>query len=185
MTRVFGFCRLELRCSGVVLALLLSVFSAAVSASSDYALSSGDTISIHVYGEEDLTLETRLGESGVINYPYLGSIKIKGLTVSQLEQRLIGGLKGDYLINPSVHVSILEYRPFYIYGEVKNPGGYPYQPGLTLERAVALAGGLTERASQDKMTVTRMAGGRESKFKANMSTSIKPDDSILIKDSFF
>ena len=182
MTRTCSWRLCACLCSALF-ALLLSLPVAA--AAGDYQLSSGDTISIHVYGEDDLTLQTRLGESGVINYPYLGVIKVKGMTVAQLENRIVGGLKGDYLINPSVHVSIIEYRPFYIYGEVKAPGGYPYQPGLTVERAVALAGGLTERASTRDMTINRVVGGSERSIKVSMSTSVYPDDSILIKDSFF
>ncbi|TKB48198.1 polysaccharide export protein [Ferrimonas sediminicola] len=174
------------QCASLCSVLLLLVLCLPVAAATgDYRLSSGDTISIHVYGEDDLTLQTRLGESGVINYPYLGVIKVKGLTVAELESRIVSGLKGDYLINPSVHISITEYRPFYIYGEVKAPGGYPYQPGLTVERAVALAGGLTERASIKDMTINRILSGQEKSIRVSMSTSVYPDDSILIKDSFF
>lgn len=101
---------------------------------SQYTLGSGDTVSITVYGQEDLSLETRLTDIGVINYPYLGEISVLGMTVSGLESFIYEGLKGDYLINPSVSVSIIEYRPFFINGEVKDPGGYPYQPGLTVDK---------------------------------------------------
>ncbi|WP_028111737.1 polysaccharide biosynthesis/export family protein [Ferrimonas kyonanensis] len=181
MTKTCSWYRCASLYRGLLLVIGLLCATQAVAASSDYRLSSGDMISIHVYGEEDLTLETRLGESGVINYPYLGMIRVKGLSVAELERKLVTGLKGDYLINPSVHVSILEYRPFYIYGEVNKPGGYPYQPGLTVERAVALAGGLTERASKSDMTINRNA----STLKVTMSSTVYPDDSILIKDSFF
>ncbi|WP_298445064.1 polysaccharide biosynthesis/export family protein [uncultured Ferrimonas sp.] len=151
----------------------------------NYQLSAGDMISIHVYGEDDLTLQTRLGESGMINYPYLGLLTAKGMTVSGLEQRISDGLRGDYLINPSVHVSVTEYRPFYIYGEVNKPGGYPYQPGLTIERAVALAGGLTERASTNGIVVNRLVSGKKTTLTVRLSASVYPDDSIVIKESFF
>lgn len=167
------------------LALSCLFISPLLSANANYQLSAGDVIAIHVYGEEDLTLETRLGESGMINYPYLGLLKAKGLSVAQLEQHLIRGLKGDYLINPSVHVSVTEYRPFYIYGEVNQPGGYPYQPGLTIERAVALAGGLTERASTNGITVNRTVGQQKTTLKVRLNASVYPDDSIVIKESFF
>ncbi|MBW8191447.1 polysaccharide export protein [Neiella marina] len=167
--------------------MLLSVASLHSIASTDdeYLLGSGDVISIHVYGEDDLSLETRLGEGGEITYPYLGQIMVKGMNVAQLEMILTSGLKGDYLINPSVHVSVLEYRPFFIYGEVKHPGGYPYQTGLTIERAVALAGGLTERASESSITVNRTLNQKKTTVKVAMETMVFPDDSILIKDSFF
>lgn len=151
----------------------------------DYLLGSGDVLRIHVYGENDLSLDTKLGEGGEITYPYLGQIMVKGMTVAQLEQVLTQGLKGDYLINPSVHVSVLEYRPFYIYGEVKNPGGYPYQTNLTIERAVAIAGGLTERASKNSITVNRLLNRQKSTIQVAMETEVYPDDSIFVKDSFF
>lgn len=167
------------------LCLIAIIPHGVMAASSNYKLGSGDLISINVYGEDDLTIQTRLGESGVINYPYLGLVRVKGLSVAELETRLVKGLKGDYLLQPSVHVSVLEYRPFYIYGEVNRPGGYPFQPGLTVERAVALAGGLTERASKRKMTINRTISGREKAIAVKMATSVQPDDSIFIKDSFF
>ncbi|WP_051202097.1 polysaccharide biosynthesis/export family protein [Ferrimonas senticii] len=161
------------------------LWSAPLLANANYRLNAGDLIAIHVYGEDDLTLETRLGESGMINYPYLGLLNAKGMTVAELERAVTNGLRGDYLINPSVHVSVTEYRPFYIYGEVNQPGGYPYQPGLTVERAVALAGGLTERASTSSITVNRMVAGRKDTLSVRLSASVYPDDSIVIKESFF
>ena len=102
---------------------------------SQYQLGSGDKINISVFGENDLSLEVRLPDVGTINYPFLGEVKLVGLTAAEVEQLIYTGLKGDYLINPSVSVTITEYRPFFIDGEVKRPGGYPYQPGLTVNKA--------------------------------------------------
>ena len=102
-----------------------------------------------------------------------------------LEQLLVSKLKGDYLINPRVSVSVLEYRSFYISGEVKTPGGYPFQPGLTLRRAVALAGGFTERASENKITIVRDANPEQGKEKANLDAVIKPGDTITVAEGFF
>ena len=101
---------------------------------SQYQLGSGDKINISVFGENDLSLEVRLPDVGTINYPFLGEVKLVGLTAAEVEQLIYTGLKGDYLINPSVSVTITEYRPFFIDGEVKRPGGYPYQPGLTVNK---------------------------------------------------
>ncbi len=78
------------------------------------------------------------------------TIKVTGMTIKQVEQHVYQGLKGDYFVEPNVFVGIVQYRPFYIHGEVKKPGGYPYQPGMTVNQAIALAGGLTERASREK-----------------------------------
>ncbi|WP_246019465.1 polysaccharide biosynthesis/export family protein [Corallincola spongiicola] len=170
--------------------MVLSMFSVVsnVLANSDpsgYRLGAGDEIRIHVFGEDDLSVETTLGKSGVVTYPYLGELKAVGKTTAELQAFITAGLKGDYLINPSVLVSITTYRPFYIYGEVKRPGGYPYQPGLTLERAVAIAGGFTERASTTKFMLSKENTQGQEKEIANLSTEIKPGDTILVKDSFF
>ncbi|MBY5994269.1 polysaccharide biosynthesis/export family protein [Ferrimonas balearica] len=153
---------------------------------SGYLLGPGDQIRIQVFGEADLSIsEIRLSESGVISYPYLGQLKLSGLKLTQVEQLIHSGLKGEYLINPSVSVSIVEYRPFYINGEVRRPGGYPFQPGLTVRKAVALAGGLTERASSRGITLTRRTPNGERVIDVSMATEVLPGDSIYIEDSFF
>ncbi|MBY5923592.1 polysaccharide biosynthesis/export family protein [Ferrimonas balearica] len=168
--------------------LFLSVFAASVSAddASGYQLGPGDQIRIQVFGEPDLSIaEIRLSESGAINYPYLGQLKLSGLKLSQVEQLIHRGLKGDYLINPSVSVSIVEYRPFFINGEVRRPGGYPFQPGLTVRKAIALAGGLTERASSRDISLTRKTPNGERIIEVSMASEVLPGDSIYIEDSFF
>ncbi|MGH8865657.1 MAG: polysaccharide biosynthesis/export family protein, partial [Burkholderiales bacterium] len=99
----------------------------AQSADSDYRLGPGDQIVIQVFGEPDLSMNLRLNDSGRLNYPFLGEVVVEGLTVAELEQRLTSGLKGSYLLDPAVTVSIAEYRPFFLNGEVNRPGGIPYQ----------------------------------------------------------
>lgn len=150
-----------------------------------YTLGSGDSLSITVYGQEDLSLETRLTDIGVINYPYLGEISVLGMTVSGLESFIYEGLKGDYLVNPSVSVSIIEYRPFFINGEVKDPGGFPYQPGLTVDKAAALAGGYTERASKTKIFIDRTINGKQITLNGDRYMQILPGDIINIEQTFF
>ncbi|MCE2595104.1 polysaccharide export protein [Motilimonas cestriensis] len=150
-----------------------------------YKLGAGDTISILVYGEEELTMETLLSDSGRINYPFLGQIMVKGLTIEKLKDTIQRGLEGDYLINPSVHVSIVEYRPFFINGEVKQPGGYAFQPGLTVNKAVALAGGFTPRASKSSIFVSSSDSPNQKPKPVELDTSIMPGDIITIEQSFF
>lgn len=152
---------------------------------SQYQLGSGDKISINVFGQEELSLEVRLPDIGTINYPFLGEIKLVGLTAAQVEQLIYNGLLGDYLINPSVSVAITEYRPFFIDGEVKRPGGYPYQPGLTVNKAAALAGGYTERAARDKITIVREKNGSSRELAVSVSDMIQPGDIITINQRFF
>lgn len=119
-----------------------------------YRLDAGDTINIRVLGEEDLSLEIEIGESGSITYPLLREVQVRGMTITELENRMTRRLiDEEFLIDPDVSINIVEYRPFYISGEVEQPGSYPFEPGLTLRRAVSLAGGFTERASRTRITV--------------------------------
>ncbi|MCZ4239511.1 polysaccharide biosynthesis/export family protein [Alteromonas macleodii] len=173
----------------VLCALFISFFTPSVLAQSNsldqYRLGSGDVVKITVYGQDDLSLETRLSDVGIINYPYLGEIKLVGLTLPELESYIYNGLKGDYLVEPSVSVSITDYRPFFINGEVKKPGGYPYQPGLTIDKAAALAGGYTERASKTKIFIVRDIDGSSTTISVDRSGIVLPGDIVTIEQSFF
>lgn len=153
-------------------------------ADDSYVLGAGDKIAIRVFGHTDLDLETQLTDSGTINYPFLGSIKVTGLTLKQLETFIYEGLKGDYLVAPNVNVGISEYRPFYIHGEVRKPGAFPYQPGLTVNQAIALAGGLTERASRDRITLSREAN-KDVAETATLASRVHAGDTIIISQRFF
>ena len=149
-----------------------------------YILDSGDLVRIQVYGESDLTLETRLSDSGTISYPFLGQIRVAGMTLERLRETITEGLSGDYLLNPRVNVTILEYRQFFINGEVRNPGGFPYQPGLTVRKAISIAGGFTERASRDEIFI--IPDSRAGKQKqVDLNAPVQPGDIITIEQSFF
>lgn len=149
-----------------------------------YILGPGDKIAIKVFGQDDLSIETLLGNSGKINYPFLGEIAVAGLSVKRLEQFIANGLKGDYLVSPNVYAHVVEYRPFYIHGEVKKPGGYPYQPGMTINQAVALAGGLTERASKDKIFLFEERD-KNNQLRASLGHPVNAGDTITIEQRFF
>jgi polysaccharide export outer membrane protein len=152
---------------------------------SQYALGSGDVIKISVFGQEDLSLETRLSNTGVIRYPFLGDIRLVGKTMNEVELLIDKGLRGDYLIDPSVSVTVVEYRPFFIDGEVSKPGGYPYQPGLTVAKAAAVAGGYTERASKSTVTILRSVTGEEVSIEAAPQEIVMPGDIITVPQRFF
>lgn len=151
----------------------------------DYTLGSGDTITISVYDEPDLSVEARLSESGVLSYPFIGKLKVVGLTVGELQNSIANGLRGDYLVDPKVRVNVVEYRPFYITGEVQKPGGYPYQAGLTVEKAVSLAAGFTERANKRSILVLSEDAHNNKPRKASLGSQIRPGDIITIEESFF
>jgi len=167
-----------------LLALLLYSISPVVAAS-DYLLGVGDSIEIVVYGEKDLTTEVKIARSGFISFPFLDDIQVIGLSIKEVEDKIHTGLLGDYLINPQVSISIVEYRPFFIHGQVVRPGGFPYQEDLRLDKAIALAGGLTNRASKVDWIITRTVQGKTVTIEANIATLIQPDDIIKIEQSFF
>jgi polysaccharide export outer membrane protein len=171
----------------LILGLLLLNSSAVLAESnSTYKLASGDVIRINVFGEKDLSIEEiRLNDAGIFSYPFIGDVRAKGKTAAEIEQTLTESLKGDYLVDPRVSVSVLTYREFFISGEVKTPGGYPFQPGLTLRRAVALAGGLTERASTGRITIIRDQNPSRTPEQATLDTVVMPGDTITIDQGFF
>lgn len=180
------------RCLLVAAALCLAPLPSMAEADSEapleianYQLDSGDRIAIRVFGEEDLSMEMYLGDSGVINYPFIGEIDVNGLNTSELERKIVAGLRGDYLINPSVEVTIVEYRPFFINGEVTTPGSYTFHPGLTINKAVAMASGFTPRASEQKITVERGQGEKKRTFKAALDTRLLPGDIVTVEQGIF
>jgi len=150
-----------------------------------YRLASGDMISIKVFGEDDLSLEVHLDSSGVINYPFLGKIHVTGLTVEELRGKLIRGLKDGYLRSPQVNVSIVEHRSFFIEGEVKKPGAYPYQPGLTVRKAISLAGGFTGFAARDHFSLLHDKDSAKESITVGYGARVAPGDSISVSKSVF
>lgn len=150
-----------------------------------YRLDQGDRIAIQVSDEPDLSITFQIGATGTINYSYLGDLAVAGKTAQEVERQITTQLQDGYLVNPSVNVSVVEYRPFFINGEVNRPGSYPYQPRLTLDKAIALAGGLTERASARKMFIVKAASEDQRSRRVGMSEKIAPGDIISIKEGFF
>ncbi|WDE14404.1 polysaccharide biosynthesis/export family protein [Thalassomonas haliotis] len=166
------------------LGLLLSTGFADASARDDYLLAPGDKIEITVFGQKDLSMAALLGKSGKISYPFLGEVIVAGLSITQLENTILKGLKQGYLINPSVYAQVVEYRPFYIHGEVEKPGAYPFHPGLTVNQAVALAGGFTERASHEKIQLLK-EGKQSRPAVVPLTYSVSAGDTITVQQRFF
>jgi protein involved in polysaccharide export with SLBB domain len=153
---------------------------------SNYKLGAGDVVTIRVFGEDELSRErVKLTDAGTLQYPVIGEIVIKGLTTGDLQRIITAGLKGKYLVNPRVAVLIDEYRPYYINGMVASAGGYPFQPGLTILKAIALAGGFKERASKEKIYVIRAEDPKQTQIKVGLNTLVFPGDIIIVQDSFF
>jgi protein involved in polysaccharide export with SLBB domain len=155
---------------------------------SSYTLNTGDQVQVTVFEEPDLSITAVLDDTGAISYPLLGEINIRGLTARELEGKVTEGLRGRFLINPRVNVSIIEYRQFYVRGEVSSPGGYPFKPGLTVEKAVSMAGGFSTRASKSAFYIISDDSGDdndEARRKAKLNSRIRPGDIIHIEQSFF
>lgn len=171
------------QCLPLYCLLMAGLLSQSALSNSDYTLGAGDEIRIQVYEEDDLSMTIRLDQNGAFDFPYLGTLRAIGKTTRQLKDEITDGLLQDILINPSVNVSIVTYRHFYIGGEVKRSGGYPYQPGITVQQAITLAGGLTEWASSSKFEILRE--GTSNPVSANNNTQIQPGDTVTILEGIF
>ncbi|MEX1153151.1 polysaccharide biosynthesis/export family protein [Parvibaculum sp.] len=154
-------------------------------APSDYELGPGDRVKIVVYGQPDLSGQFHLDGAGKISMPLINAIDANGLSATALEQRIKERLKPGYLKDPNVSVEVLTYRPFYIVGEVRAPGSYPYVNGMTAINAVALAGGFTYRADEDDFEIKRGREGETVELEASPETGIRPGDVIRINERWF
>jgi len=145
-----------------------------------YRMGANDVIRIQVFGEDDLTVETKVGGDGKINYPLLGVLQVGGQTIEEVQKSLTARLASGYLRQPKVSVSIVRHRNFYVGGEVKTPGGYPYEDGLTIQKAITMAGGFTEKSDRTGLTVTRLNGKGET-LPPGADTLVMPDDLIVVR----
>jgi protein involved in polysaccharide export with SLBB domain len=163
-----------------------SVAALPAGGNSDYRLGSGDHLRITVFGEQDLSGEYQVDGSGKMAFPLLGQVQAGGMTAGELQNQLSHALSPAYIKNPAVSVEVLTYRPFYIVGEVQKPGSYPYVSGMTVINAVALAGGFTYRAKENRFELTRSGpNGQKQQFDASQLTPVQPGDVITVPERFF
>jgi protein involved in polysaccharide export with SLBB domain len=150
-----------------------------------YTLGPGDRVRVTVFGHEDLSGEFEVDGSGMISPPLVRDIKAQGLTVRQVEKIIADRLSPDYLKNPSVSVEVMNYRPFYIFGEVNAPGSYPYVNGMTVVNAVAMAGGYTYRARTGSARLTRATDTSRTPETVDRDTPVLPGDVIEVPERYF
>jgi protein involved in polysaccharide export with SLBB domain len=150
-----------------------------------YSLDSGDKLRVTVFGQEGLTNSYTIDAGGNINMPLIGAQPARGLTTQQLAGLITQRLKHGFVRDPSVSVEIEVYRPFFILGEVTTPGQYPYVANLTVEGAVAIAGGFSPRASKRSAELTRSTGPQQFRSEVPINTPIKPGDTIVVKERWF
>lgn len=150
-----------------------------------YTLGPGDNIRIIVFGQQQLSGEFSVDGSGRVALPLIGEVRAAGASARELEQRITKELADGYVRDPRVSVEVLNFRPFYIIGEVNKPGQYPYAAGMTAVTAVALAGGYTYRARQDHVVITRSIDGTKQDRSASPNTQVMPDDVIRVPERLF
>jgi polysaccharide export outer membrane protein len=175
-----------------------SLLALASDSSQTYRLTANDLVRVRVYMEDDLTTEMRLGKDGTTTFPLLGVVNLAGKTVEEAAASMRDALGKDYLVNPQITLTVIEYakRRFTVLGQVQKPGSYelPGEESVTLLQAIAMAGGFTRLAVQSKVTVTRIVGGKRTmvvdvKSNANDPATkqfdIQPDDTIIVAERVF
>ncbi len=151
-----------------------------------YSLGPGDQIRIITFGEETLTGDFRVNDSGNVALPLVGAVHAAGLSSTALEAAVAAALRrGNLVRNPSVSVEVTAYRPIFVLGEVNKPGQYPYQPGMTVVTAVAVAGGFTYRAIDDYASIMRSVDGTPVEGKAVRQAFVQPGDVITVYERRF
>lgn len=150
-----------------------------------YILDAGDRLRITVFGQESLTNTYNVDQAGYIAFPLIGSVPARGHTLKQMEQQIAAKLRDGYLRNPDVTVEIDRYRPIFVMGEVGEPGQYSYVPGMTVQKAIAAAGGFTPRAAQSTVDVTREINGRVMTGRVVISDPLLPGDTIYVRERLF
>jgi polysaccharide export outer membrane protein len=150
-----------------------------------YHLDAGDKLRVVVYGQEGLTNTYAIDAGGSITMPLIGSVPARGRTPAGLAAEISAKLRGGFIRDPSVAVEVESYRPFFILGEVAAPGQYPYVPNMTVESAVAIAGGFSPRARRDRVTVTHTDASGTGRCVVPPGTSLSPGDTVLIGERWF
>jgi protein involved in polysaccharide export with SLBB domain len=150
-----------------------------------YMLDSGDRLRVVVFGQDGLTNSYLVDASGEIAMPLIGSVEARGLTTDQLSSRIADLLRQGYVRDPHVAVEVEAYRPFFILGEVTQPGQYPYVANMTVETAVAIAGGFTPRGYKQYVVITRNYSGQPYRFKTPITAQVQPGDTIQVQERWF
>lgn len=149
-----------------------------------YRLGPGDKLRITVYNEDELSGEHEIDGSGNLSLKLIGPVPAAGRTIPNLAALIEAKLRDGYLLNPRVAIDVLNYRPFYVLGEVNSPGSYPYVAGMTVLKAIALAGGYTYRARESRVEIIR-ASNPDKQITVDTTTVILPGDIIRVKERFF
>jgi polysaccharide export outer membrane protein len=150
-----------------------------------YRLGAGDRIRVTVFEQDGLTNTYSVDQSGYFAFPLIGAVPARGHTAQQIEATLATRLRQGYLRDPDVSVEIDRYRPIFVMGEVNAAGQYSYVPGLTVQKAVAIAGGFTPRANQGSVDITRDINGKVITGRVLISDPLMPGDTVYVRERLF
>jgi polysaccharide export outer membrane protein len=150
-----------------------------------YTLDTGDRLRVSVFGQEGVTNTYMIDAGGYVNIALVGPVAARGLTPPSLAQAIAARLREGYIREPHVSVEVEAYRPFYILGEVNAPGQYAYQPGMSVETAIAIAGGYSPRADKRGAMLTRSMNGAPFKSKVPLQAQVRPGDTINVAERWF
>ena len=170
------------------IAALLLFCSAALPADDakpGYRIAPGDTLRIAIFGHEDLSGEFEVDGSGRISLPLIRTIEAAGHTTVELAAAIRDSLMPDYLRDPKVSVEVIGYQPVFVLGEVRQPGSYPFATGMTVVKAIALAGGYTYRADKKDIVILRDGDGKERRLPVGEHVALRPGDVIEVPERFF
>lgn len=150
-----------------------------------YRLGGGDRVRVIVFNEPDLSGEFEVDNSGNVALPLIGNTQAQGLTLREFEDEVAAALRDGYLKDPRVSIEVLNFRPFYIIGEVQNGGEYAFVPEMTVLNAVALAGGYTYRADERRVFITKAGESQEVEHRVEQGIKVLPGDVIRVPERFF
>ncbi len=150
-----------------------------------YTLDAGDRLRVVVFGQDGISNSYIVDAGGNVNLPLVGTVPARGASTQQLAQRIAERLRQGYVREPHVSVEVETYRPFFILGEVTTPGQYPYVADMTVEKAIAIAGGFAPRANKRTVELTRDAAGRPIKADVPLTYPLRPGDTVVVKERWF
>jgi len=150
-----------------------------------YTLDTGDKLRVVVFGQDPLSNNYTVDAQGQISMPLIGNVEARGLTTAQLGNAIAGRLRQSFIRDPSVAVEVEIYRPFFVLGEVTYPGQYPFVPSMTIENAIAIAGGFTPRAYRPTVRITRKVGGATTRIALPIRAPFRPGDTIEVGERWF
>jgi polysaccharide export outer membrane protein len=150
-----------------------------------YQLDTGDVVRVTVYGDAELSKTYKVDDNGAVAFPLVGPVPVRGGTTEDAARRLAQALANGYMRNPDVAVEIDQYRPFFIQGEIKTAGQFPYVYGMTVRAAISTAGGYSETADRDRAVVYRRNGSEMVKNTVDLDFPIYPGDTIVVQERWF